>query len=122
VAPEPDSDEEEPNEIPPPHERLPTYVDPNADADFLALVHEADSAVLSETAAPRFDGPVSLAVWQPIACSSVDWPSRTFELVAGTGTVDFGAVDEILEREAFELSEEWMADAKEASPSTAECV
>lgn len=35
MAPDSDSDEEEPNEIPPPHDRLPTYIDPNADADFL---------------------------------------------------------------------------------------
>ena len=35
MAPDSDSDEEEPNEIPPAHDRLPTYIDPNADADFL---------------------------------------------------------------------------------------
>jgi hypothetical protein len=46
VAPDSDSDEGEPNEIPPPHDRLPTYINPNADADFLrgewGFIHTAN--------------------------------------------------------------------------------
>lgn len=90
-------------------------------ADFLAFVHEADESVLWSVDAPRFGGPVTAPALDAVACVDADWPSRTFELVAGTGTTSFGMVDEILARGSITVPEGWLARAGEHNVDQETC-
>lgn len=98
-----------------------TYADEH-DAEFIALVHEFDdSMVLWADDAPRFAGPIEVPIYTAIACDDSEYPTNTFELVTGIGTTSFGLVEEILEREELEVSDQRLDEAQAQSPEQVDC-
>lgn len=92
------------------------------EADFIAVVHEYDDeTVIYSGDAPRFDGPVRIPLLAAVSCDGAQYPTNTFELVVGKGTMMLGMVEEILEREQWEVSEEWLQRAAEYETEYGEC-
>jgi len=103
---------------------LTVWFEEEHDSDFLALIHEADEeTVLWNTDAPRFDGPVEIPMLNAVACDApADYPSETFELVAGVGTTMLGMIQEITARQPVDVSESWLQRAQNRDPSRSTCM
>lgn len=93
-------------------------------SDFLALIHGADEkTVLWKNDAPRFDGPLTVPMLDAIACDApANYPSSTFELVAGIGTTTLGMVQEITARQPVDVSDSWLKRAEEHNVGQRTCI
>lgn len=93
------------------------------ESDFLALVHETDDeTILWRDSAPRFAGPIEVPFMKAVSCDDADYPTTTFELVAGTGTTSLGLVEEVTARQPIEVDDRWLDRAAELEMDQAECM
>lgn len=102
---------------------LTVWFEEQHESDFLALVHEYDEeTVIWHADAPRFAGPLKIPMLKAVACDDTEYPTRTFELVAGIGTLAFGLVEENTARQTFDVKQGWLDRAAGLELERGECM